>query len=190
MCPDVRATVSDRCQRPAPRHQLYRTEPGEAERLPGSYKQGILIQYALSQNVLPTAQGQAPDSCPNFQVTQGSSEALRKRLTPSLQYNGQEFGPVAQWDELCGGPTSSTLQDQDSVSPQASSQLISGSQVGIQVTPVSGVVTPQWPATYWTFCLQPYFQLIHFLIYHVLLSPGSSRLIGKYLVCEGIVMIL
>lgn len=96
----------------------------------------------------------------------------------------------AQWDELCGGPTLSTVQDQDSLSPEASSQLISGSQVGIQVTPVSGAVTPQWPAPYWTFCLQPYFQLIHFLICHVLLSPGSSRLIGKYLVYEGIVMIL
>lgn len=36
MCPGVRATVSDHCQRLAPRHQLYMTDPDKAERLPGS----------------------------------------------------------------------------------------------------------------------------------------------------------
>ena len=48
--PDIRSTVSNRSQLPAPRHQLYMAEPDKAEGLPGSNNQGTFLRYARSQS--------------------------------------------------------------------------------------------------------------------------------------------
>lgn len=48
--PDIRSTVSDRSELPAPRHQLYMAEPDKAEGLPGSNNQGTFLPYARSQS--------------------------------------------------------------------------------------------------------------------------------------------
>ena len=48
--PDIRSTVSDCSELPAPRHQLYMAEPDKAEGLPRSNNQGTFLQYARSQS--------------------------------------------------------------------------------------------------------------------------------------------
>lgn len=83
--PDVRATVSDRSQRPAPSCQLYMAEPGKAEGLPGSNNQGTIIRYAPLKCSVHTSGSSGRTLVVTSQVAQGSFEALQKGLTQTLQ---------------------------------------------------------------------------------------------------------
>lgn len=73
-------------------------------------------------------------------------------------------------------PLNTPFWGEGSVSLEASNQLISGSQVGVQVTLVSGAVTPTTVASSTLDFLSPTsFQLLHFLTWsYTALSPDHQ----------------
>lgn len=97
-------------------------------------------KHPLSPRPLPTAHvSQLLPQLPR--LPQRASEMLEKGLTQTLQVQ-------TELDGMSGAEAPHFLHLRlGLLSPGVSSQLISGSPVGTQVTPVLGAETPQWPGT-------------------------------------------
>lgn len=148
-------------QRRAPRHQLYLAMPLRLEGGggAGSYNQALSFSVALLLCSLVRA------SARTLVLPPQATLRRQKGLTHTLQCQSGTRGPACSvgWAVLM--PHFIHSPGQGRLSAEASSQLISGSRVRTQVTRVSsGAVTPQWPATHWTLCLQPRFPFLHFLM--------------------------